>query len=129
MNTNQPVTPHDQPPAGLLLCRDLFFTSKITGTAAALGMKMDIAGSVADAVTKLAATNYRCLFVNLDESSYDIAALQRELPRDHRPIVIAFAAHVAEAAIDAARAAGCDQVLSRGLLSSTLPELLKRFLI
>lgn len=129
MDTSQTVTWHDQPPVGLLLCRDLFFTSKITGTAAALGMKMDVAGSVADAVAKLASGSYRCLFVNLDEPSLDIAALQREWPDDRRPTVIAFAAHVAEAAIDAAREAGCDQVLSRGLLSATLPELLKRFIV
>lgn len=129
MDANQTTSATETPPTGLLLCRDLFFTSKITGTASALGMKMEIVGSVADAVARIAAKKYRCLFVNLDEPGIDIRALLHELPADRRPTVIAFAAHVAESAIDAAHSAGCDQVLSRGLLSTTLPDLLLRLFV
>ena len=34
-------------PAGLLLSRDLIFTSKVTGTASALGHRVIVAGNVA----------------------------------------------------------------------------------
>jgi CheY-like chemotaxis protein len=129
MDDDPPNSAAATTPLGLLLCRDLFFTSKIAGTASALGLKMESAGSAADAVARISAKSYRCLFINLDEPGLDIAALLRDIPAEPRPTVIAFAAHVAESSIDAARSAGCDQVLSRGMLSSTLPELLRRFVV
>jgi CheY-like chemotaxis protein len=127
MDASQTDASDETPPAGLLLCRDLFFTSKITGTAQALGMKFEVVDSVSEAASRIAVKPYRCVFVNLDEPGTDVAALLRGVPAERRVPVIAFAAHVAELVIDAAQRAGCDQVVSRGLLSSTLPDLLRRF--
>jgi hypothetical protein len=50
------------------------------------------------------------------------------LPAETRPKVIAFGAHVQTGLLEAARAAGCDEVLPRSRFSAQLPELLKESL-
>jgi len=41
---------------------------------------------------------------------------------------VAYGSHVDKARLDAARAAGCDEVLPRSKFSAELPDLLRRYL-
>lgn len=116
------------PLPGLLLTRDLFFSSRITGTAAALGLKVEVAPTAAAACDQLKSADFGCLFVDLGDAAVNIAELLPALPAEHRPPVVAFGAHVAEQRLQDAAAAGCDEVLTRGQLSSRLPDLLKKYL-
>lgn len=112
----------------LLLTRDLFFSSRIAGTASALGLRVDVVPDAATACEKLRDGGYACLFVDLGDAAVDIGKLVAELSPDTRPAVVAFGAHVAHQRLEDAAAAGCDEVLTRGALSATLPALLQRYL-
>lgn len=108
----------------LFVGRDLFFASKVTGTAAALGLRVEVVGDTDAAIERVKAGAYRCLFLDLADDGLNVPALLESLPVNSRPRVIAFGSHVATARLDAARAAGCDDVMPRSKFSATLPDLL-----
>lgn len=113
------------PARGLLLSKDLFFGSKITGTAAALGGAVDMAASQAGAIDKLGQTPYGVVIVDLQASDLNLPELCQvagEIP------VVAFGPHVAVEAFAAAEAAGCREVLPRSRLTAQLPQLLQGWL-
>ena len=110
---------------GLLLSQDLFFGSRITGTAEQIGMRIDTAASVTQVEEKLGEERYRALFVDLGTPGLSIAELMSVLPSSDRPRVLAFGSHVHTALLEQARAAGCDEVLTRGRFSATLVEVLR----
>jgi CheY-like chemotaxis protein len=111
----------------LLISRDLFFTSKVTGTASALGIDVDVVGDAQTASAQVRAHNYRCIFVDLADAGLDIGAFFAGLKEDSHPPVIAFGSHVATARLQAAREAGCDEVMPRSRFSSSLPNLLQKY--
>ena len=121
--------PAPEGPAGLLLSRDLIFTSKVTGTARALGHQVMTAGHAALATVMIEQWHPRVVFVDL--AAGDLAgpaallAFQGLAPGT--PFV-AFGSHVDTAALAAAAAAGCDPVLPRSRFSAELPELIRRYL-
>ena len=111
---------------GLLLTRDLMFTSKVTGTAAALGVRILTVGSL-DSLQSQAETNRpKAVFVDLACTDFEPRAVLDRLPMNPRPVVIAFGSHVDTERLELARAAGCDDVLARSKFSATLPELLRQ---
>ena len=113
-------------PHGLLLTRDLMFTSKITSTAASLGLRIDTVSTVEQLQFRAAEAPPRVVFLDLSCSDFDPMLVVAALPSESRPRVIAFGSHVDEARLNAARAAGCDDVLPRSKFSATLPELLRQ---
>lgn len=119
-----PVESH----AGLLLSQDLFFGSRITGTAQQLGLRIDLASGVPQALEKIGSANYRAVLVDLGLPGLNVAELIAGLPETSRPRVIAFGSHVHTQLLEQARAAGCDEVLARGQLSTKLPEILRQYL-
>src|SRR4051812_45918014 len=58
-------TPEGTEPAGLLLSRDLIFTSKVTGTARELGHRVLVAGNSALAATMIGQWRPKVVFVDL----------------------------------------------------------------
>lgn len=113
---------------GLSVGQDLFFSSKITGTAAALGFRVDSVADLSQAESKLAQGRYRCLFLDLAMPGLAVDEIMAALPADGRPIVVAFGSHVDTARLRAAREAGCDEVMPRSRFSATLPEIMQRCL-
>jgi hypothetical protein len=111
-------------PDGILITRDLFFASKVTGTAAELGFRVIVEGNAAAA----AATPCRCLIVDLTTPGLSVSELLSALPAATRPKVIAFGPHVDTSRLEEARTAGCDEVLPRSKFSATLIEILTRTL-
>ncbi len=113
-------------PQGLLLTRDLMFTSKITSTAASLGLRIDTVGTLEQLQLRAGEAPPRVVFLDLNCRDFDPGQVVAALPSTGRPRVIAFGSHVDEARLNEARAAGCDDVLPRSKFSATLPELLRQ---
>jgi hypothetical protein len=118
----------DSAHTGLLISRDLFFTSKVTGTARELGGQIEVVPDCPTAADRVAAGGVCCVFVDLAEAGLPLASFIAGLPVAGRPVVIAFGSHVATARLQAAREAGCDAVLPRSRFSAELPELLRKHL-
>ena len=112
---------------GLLVSPDLFFTSKVTSTAQALGLRVEIVDDSAAAVRRLQAGGVACVFVDLSAPRASVEAIIAALPPDSRVPVIAFGSHVATDILDSARTAGAE-VMPRSQFSATLPDILKRYL-
>ena len=123
------MDPNTNEPTGLLLSRDLIFTSKITGTARELGHRVLVAGNRALALSMIDQWRPRAVFVDLAAGDLvatpALIAYQNAAPGT--PFV-AFGSHVDTQALDAARGAGCDPVLPRSKFTAELPELIQRFL-
>lgn len=115
--------------AGLLLSRDLIFTTKITSTARELGYRIVTAGNPALASSLIVQSTPRAVFVDLSAgdlvSPSAILALRALAPGV--PFV-AFGSHVDTAALTAASTAGCDPVLPRSRFSAQLPALIELYL-
>ncbi len=123
----------DQPPdslrpTALMISRDLFFSSKVTGTAAELGFRVVVEGNLAQAASKAADSTYRCIILDLSTPELTVSDVIAALPTANRPTVIAFGPHVEAARLNDAREAGCDEVMPRSKFSATLPEILTRSL-
>ncbi|MFL5331086.1 MAG: response regulator [Gemmataceae bacterium] len=98
----------------LLLSTDLMDTSKVRGAAQAQGVTVRTART-ADSLAKLASESAPSLvIVDLGNPDLNLGTLMdslRALPQ--RPRIVAFGSHVDAAALNAARSAGCDEVLPR----------------
>ncbi len=115
---------------GLLLSDDLLFTSRVTGTAAALGLTVQSARSAAALVELARAAAPRCVLIDLHNAGLDLPALLRDLAAvcSRPPRTIAYGSHVEAAALRAAREAGCDLVLPRSRFVEELPVSLGKWL-
>ena len=115
---------------GLVLTRDLLFSTKITGTARALGFEMDVTANVDDLARRMSETAYRCLLLDLSVADVSITDVMQAVGENKgdRPAIVAFGSHVDTARLREAEAAGCDEVMPRSQFSATLPELLGRLL-
>ena len=105
---------------------DLFFGSKVTGAAARLGIHVQVAVT-RQAVLEAALSKLDLVIVDLDAPAVDPIGLVGELRSGSAPSpvrVVGFASHVRDDLLAAARAAGYDQVFTRGSLATALPRLL-----
>lgn len=110
---------------GLLVSKDLFFASKITGTAGALGGSVIMAASQQGALDRLAEGPCSVVIVDLQCTGLDLPALCQAAGATP---VVAFGPHVAIEAFAAAEAAGCQEVLPRSRFTAQLPQLLTGWL-
>ncbi len=111
---------------GVLLCDDFFFTSKVTGTASALGVPMREVANLEQLREAVAADPPSLVVVDLGLLGLDVADVIEALPADPRPHVVAFGSHVETTRLQEARDAGCDDVMPRSRFTIELPELLRR---
>ncbi len=120
---------HDDTATGILLSRDLIFTSKVTGTARSLGYRVLVAGNVEPAATMFAEWRPCVVFVDLGagELVSPEALLGYQSLAGPGTAFVAFGAHVDTEAMETARAAGCDPVLPRSKFAAELPDLIKRY--
>ena len=128
MSQSETTTPSG--PVGLLLCRDLIFTSKITGTARALGHGFQTAGTIALASAILAKASPAVIFADLAAGDLTApAAISAYRAIAPSVPILAFGSHVETEALEAARQAGCDPVLPRSRFSADLPGLIARYFV
>jgi len=111
--------------AVVFLSSDLMFSSRLLGAAKTLGVEVQMVAAPAGLAQKLAA-DCRLVLVDLALDKLDlptvITAVRSAAPAAQ---VIAYGAHVDEAALGKAEQAGCDQVLSRGQFHKQYAELLR----
>ena len=111
----------------VLLSSDLMGMSRVEGAARQAGLDLRFLSSV-DAVADFCASRpVALLLIDLSTPRLDMTALMRRLRSDaagHVPRTIAFGPHVHEEALEAAAAAGCDRVLSRGAFMAQLGTIL-----
>jgi CheY-like chemotaxis protein len=114
------------PPTGLLVCRDLFFTAKVTGTAQALGLKVVTAPGPSVIQAQIERHHPRLILLDLaDERLRDPEVLARVRALAGPEVtLLAFGPHVDTAAFEAAHAAGWDRVIARSRFTAELPEIL-----
>ncbi len=105
---------------------DLFFASKITETAKHVGMQVEFAGSAEALLAKVSEAPAR-IILDLNQQNLGPVALIGKLKADPALAnvpVTAFVNHECTDLIEEAKQAGCDEVLTRGAFSQSLPELL-----
>lgn len=107
----------DQPASVLLLCRDLMFLSKVTASARAAGVAVQV---VRDP-SVLPALGTRLLVDLNQDGALEAAASWKAATGG---AVIGFVSHVDTATIDRAKQAGLDQVLPRSRFTAELARLL-----
>lgn len=115
---------------GLLLSDDLLFTSRVTGTAQALGLTVQPARTVAALQAAAQAQAPSAVILDLNHPGLVIADLMQwlgELPGG-RPRVVGYGSHVDTATLKAARQAGCDEVLPRSQFAEELPKRLAEWI-
>lgn len=113
-------------PSGVLLSRDLIFTSKVTGTARALGVSVMTAGNSALASSMIEQWKPKVVFVDLaagDLVRPEALVAYRQIAPEFT--FVAFGSHVDRDALTAAESAGCDRVMPRSKFSGELPELMR----
>jgi hypothetical protein len=103
----------------IALVRDLIFASRITATAAAVGVPVTL---VRDPNTMDGVPAAKLLIVDLNlEGAIEAARQWRTVTGG---VVTGFVSHVDTATITAARAAGIDRVLARSRFVEVLPQVL-----
>ena len=98
---------------GILLSDDLIFTSRIVGTARALGLEMQIARTASELEAMARQSGPACVIVDLHHAGLDIPALVAALRLGPPCTIVGYGSHVAADVLQAARTAGCDIVLPR----------------
>ena len=117
-------------PHGLLLCDDLMFTSKVTGTARAVGVIVTAIRTVERLVALAETEPPLCVILDLHNTTLDLPTLMSSLREKcpTMPRVIAFGSHVDVELLAAARQAGCDRVMPRSQFVKLLETGLKEWL-
>lgn len=122
--------PEPSDSAGLLLCDDLMFTSRVTGTARDLGFRIRTVRSANELKERATSNGARCVILDLGLPGLDVSDLLICLRQEciPMPFIVGYGSHVDAATLHAARAAGCDVVLPRSKFVTELPTELARWL-
>jgi CheY-like chemotaxis protein len=110
------------------LTDDLVFPSRVKAVAERFGVDLKTAGTV-DALVELVGDGQAVVIVDLSMPLDVEATIGRLKALGGRPrAVVAFCPHVHEAKLQAAKAAGCDVVLTRGQFDAQMENVLGQFL-
>ena len=112
----------------LLFSSDLMISSQITGHARAIGLEVKVIGSLAQLREELTSSDLiSLLMLDLSSKGVDPEEIQSAIREGDHTVetVVAFGPHVHREKLAAAKAAGCDEVMSRGQFVSQLEDLLK----
>lgn len=112
---------------GLLLSDDLMFTSRITGTARALGLRLVAASSPKMLLEMVAKEPPAGVIVDLANPGLNIEEVMASLAAA-APRVVAYGSHVDVDTLRRAREAGCHLVLPRSKFVEELPAKLPEWL-
>jgi len=110
----------------ILFSADLITAAKVAGAAPAAGVKVNVLGTEAAVLT--AAAGSPLVILDLEAPGADPEGLVPRLRALTPPprAIVAFGPHVQTARLEAARAAGCHQVLARGQFYAQVADLLRR---
>lgn len=113
----------------VLLSPDLMLASQAIGAAQRAGCTLETVATEAQLALRLESTKEAWVAVDLTTPGLKIAALVATLRDLAEPpaSILAFGPHVQSVRLDAARAAGCDQVLTRGQFHAQLESILREW--
>ncbi|MGO9918680.1 MAG: response regulator [Isosphaeraceae bacterium] len=114
---------------GLLLSRDLIFTTKIKATAAELGYQIQVAREVLLARSLIAEQRPRVVLIDLTAGDLCAPAALCAYRKLAGPDLwfVAFGPHVDADALAKAQAAGCQIAMPRSRFASELPNLIQQY--
>lgn len=117
-------------PAGLMLCDDLIFFSRVAGTARASGLVVKQARTPTALLDLARKEPPGGVILDLQAEGLDLSALLAGLRAacPVMPTTVAFGSHVEAETLRAARAAGCDRVLPRSKFVEELETDLAKWL-
>ena len=108
------------------LVRDILFRSKIDAAAQALGIEVAYASTLDQAGKRCSEIRPAVVFADLSDANFPAEATVAAIKGGGVATrLIGFASHIDLKPLNAAKAAGFDQTLSRSEFTSRLPELLK----
>ena len=113
---------------GVLVSRDLFYTSRVTSTASTLGTQVRVATTVEQAAELIRDSRCVCLMLDLAIPNTSPAEVMAQATASGGIKTIAFGSHVHTVLLQQATQAGFDQVLTKGRFTSELPAILGRVL-
>lgn len=106
----------------LVLCDDMIFASRISGTARARGVECKVASSQWQLEAMSAQAAPKCVIVDLSHPGLVLTTLIQSLGETGpMPFLVGYGSHVDTATLKAARVAGCDLVLPRSKFVEVLP--------
>jgi len=111
----------------LALLDDLMFRSKIKSAATQAGVAVSFAGSSEAALTAMRATPPALVILDLNNvrtNPLDVVTAMKADPSLASVPTVGYVSHVDTATIDAARAAGVDDVLARSAFTMRLGEII-----
>ena len=114
---------------GILLSRDLIFTTKVKGTAAELGYQVLVAGDPSQAKRLIEARQPRSYLRRSNRRRARDGAELDCLPRARAPGAwfVAFGPHVEADTLAMAKDVGCQVVMPRSKFAAELPDLIHRY--
>ena len=114
-------------PNVIAIVDDLFFASKIRGTAEHVGARVQFSRSIADALAKARDEAPALIIADLNATCCDVLELARALKRDDGlsgvPL-LGFFSHIQTELQQAAVAAGYDRVMPRSAFTKNLAQIL-----
>ena len=111
----------DRPqPNVLIVCKDLLFSSQLTGSVQRTGLTPRTCLGQKTALSELNQNEIQWVIVDLELEQLDLTAIRSATTAK----LVAFGPHVHEEKLKSAQAAGFDYVLSRGQISSGLDDLM-----
>jgi CheY-like chemotaxis protein len=114
----------------LLLCDDLIFVSRVSGTARAHGLSLRSVKSPTDLLRVAAQAPPRCVILDLNTPGLDIAQTVRELAElKSDPLLVGYGLHVDVETLKKAREAGCDIVWPRSKFAEELETALPQWAV
>jgi DNA-binding response OmpR family regulator len=115
--------------AVVLLTGDLMGASRVEGAARQAGVELRMATNADAALDCCSVEDVALVVIDLSTSSLDVSALVARLKgrTGHVPAIVAYGPHVHEETLISARAAGCDEVFSRGQFLSQGGAIIARY--
>ena len=130
-NVRKPVPVFQEQPvlAVLFLTSDLMIASHVEGAAQRCGVALMVVPSLEALSQQCQADEVALVLVDLTFAGLEMKELVTsvEAACSARPAIVAFGPHVHANRLEAAREAGCDEVMSRGALHAQIDELLRRY--
>ena len=118
----------------LFLTSDLMIASQVEGAAERCDVPLKVVASMDALAQKCQADDISLVLIDLGFVGLELKELVSSVknarsarPAPTRPAIVAFGPHVHANRLEAARAAGCDEVMSRGALCAQIDALLRRY--
>ncbi len=113
----------------LVMCCDLFFTSKVSGTAEMLGFSCESVMSGAKAISTIPELDdLRGIVIDLKTPGLNLEELMAIVPDDVKPHTVAFGPHVDKEEMELALSLGIGAVFPRSKFTADLPAILQQYL-